>query len=111
MPGSSPARYTDRYFGDVLAKLDPRQAVLDLQRIAGDAEPVLLCWESATSAAWCHRALVSAWLHDTLGMIVPELHHEAHGHGWSHPKLHPSLAVEATPRQARFDLGPSTTPR
>ena len=61
---------------------------------------------------WCHRALVSAWLSDTLGLIVPELGHEDRGHGWSHPKLHPTLAKDGQrPTQARFDLGPSSIPR
>ena len=109
---SSPARYTDRYFGDVLAKLDPRQAVLDLQRIAGDAEPVLLCWEhSPPSPSWCHRALVSAWLSDTIGLIVPELHHEHRGHGWRHPKLHPSLAADGHLTQPGLPFEPITTTR
>ena len=89
---SSPARYKDRYFGDTLAKLDPRQVVLELQHLAGEAEPVLLCYEHPPpSPSWCHRALVSVWLFDTLGLVVPELGHEHRGHGRAHPKLHPTL--------------------
>jgi hypothetical protein len=69
----TPQRYVERYFGDILAKLDPRQVVIDLQRIVGDDEPVLLCWEHPPpNPKWCHRALVSAWLSDTLGLTVPE---------------------------------------
>ena len=39
----------------------------------------------------CHRGLVSAWLHDLLGLEVPELFHEEKGFGWQHPKLPPEL--------------------
>ena len=47
----------------------PHQVVLDLQRLAGEAEPVVLCFEGPPpSASWCHRALVSAWLLYTNGL-------------------------------------------
>jgi hypothetical protein len=89
---SSPARYVERYFGDILAKLDPRQVVADLKRLAGEAEPVMVCWEHPPpSPSWCHRALVSAWLFKTIGVAVPEVGHEDAGFGWQHPKLHPTL--------------------
>jgi hypothetical protein len=42
---SSPQEYAERYFAEILGKHDPHQVVLDLQRLAGDAEPVLVCWE------------------------------------------------------------------
>ena len=106
---SSPARYLERYFGDVLAKLDPRQVAADLQRLAGEAEPVMVCWEHPPpSPSWCHRALVSAWLFKTIGVAVPELGHEDAGFGWQHPKLHPTLKDSSSPVQARLSLGPST---
>ena len=107
---SSPQEYAERYFAEILGKLDPHQVVLDLQRLAGGDEPVLVCWEHPPpAAAWCHRALVSAWLSDTLGLIVPELGHK--GHGWSHPKLHPTLSstVDGLLTQPRLPFGPTTT--
>ena len=114
----TPQAYADLY-AEILAKLDPHQVVLDLQRLAdccilGETtvrpEPVLLCYEHPTSAAWCHRALVSAWLHDTLGLIVPELGHEHRGHGWQHPKLHHTLSStgDGLLTQPRLPFGPST---
>ena len=116
---SSPARYLERYFGDILAKLDPRQVVADLQRLAGEAEPVMVCWEHPPpSPSWCHRALVSAWLFKTIGVAVPELGHEDAGFGWQHPKLHPTLKNSSSPVQAPFeprainplnDRGPAAT--
>ena len=109
---SSPARYRERYFGDILAKLDPRQVVADLQRLAGEAEPVVLCYEGPPpSSSWCHRALVSAWLFETLGLIVRELGHEHRGHGWQHPKLHPTLQDLQRAAQARLNLDQPITTR
>jgi hypothetical protein len=117
---ASPQEYAQRYFSEILAQLDPGQVVADLQRLAivphggrwPDVEPVLLCWEAPPpAAAWCHRALVSAWLFDTLAMGVPELGHEHLGHGWQHPKLHRTLADSRSLTQARFDVGPPSTPR
>ena len=62
---SSPALYAERYFAEILGRLDPHQVVLALQRLAGGDEPVLVCSEHPPpAAAWCHRALVSAWLSD-----------------------------------------------
>jgi hypothetical protein len=49
--------------------------------------PTLLCSEApAPNEAWCHRALVSAWLFDELGLEAREFGHEALGFGWQHPK-------------------------
>ena len=102
---ASPAQYAARY-AEILAKLDPGQVVLDLQRMAGAAEPVLLCWEHPPpNLSLCHRALVSAWLHESLGLVVPEIGHEDLGNGWSHPKLHPTLAPQS-PRQAPLPFAP-----
>ena len=108
---SSPARYKDRYFGDTLAKLDPRQVVLELQHLAGEAEPVLLCYEHPPpSPSWCHRALVSVWLFDTLGLVVPELGHEHRGHGRAHPKLHPTSLTHRGPSRPVSTWGHPPSP-
>lgn len=80
------------YYTEVLSKLDPKAVVAALAAMADGGIPTLLCWEAPPpNEAWCHRALVSAWLFDELGLAVPEFGHEALGFGWQHPKLHPTL--------------------
>ena len=73
------AAYRVRYFGEVLAPLDPAKVVADLIKLAGDHPPVLLCFEKAPlhDANWCHRTMIGEWLHDRLGIEVME---------WSGPK-------------------------
>ena len=71
-----------------LAKLDPRQVLQELAALAGGQVPTLMCFERpAPGDAWCHRGLVSAWLHDTIGLKVVEYGHEDAGWGWAHPML------------------------
>ena len=73
-------------------KADPKAVLVALVAMADGGIPTLLCWEAPPpNEAWCHRGLVSAWLFDELGLIVPELGHESAGYGWQHPKLHPTL--------------------
>ena len=64
-----------RLYGEQLSKLDPRQTWDDLHRLAGDAAPVLLCWEVPpfTDANHCHRRLVAEWFEQELGEAVPEV--------------------------------------
>jgi hypothetical protein len=64
----------ERRFGEQLRALDPAEVKAELQSLAGDAEPVLLCWEKTpfTEKNWCHRRIVARWLHETLGEPVPE---------------------------------------
>ena len=79
--------YRRRYFAQ-LEKLDPVATVAELADLACNQQPALLCFERAPpDPSWCHRALVSAWLYDTLGILVLEYGHEADGAGWMHPKL------------------------
>ena len=70
----SQALYLPRYAA-ILNALDPQQVWDDLHRLAGDQEPVLLCWERPpfTPTNWCHRRLVADWFQDRLGVAVPEL--------------------------------------
>jgi hypothetical protein len=72
---------------DVLGKLDAQQVVDELLALADGKIPVLPCFESPTSQAWCHRALVSVWLWEKLGLEVPELGGGQDGCGLDHPKL------------------------
>ena len=59
----------------ILEQLDPAQVVEELTMLAGENEPVLLCWERPplTATNWCHRTMVAEWLQDKLGMSVPEV--------------------------------------
>jgi hypothetical protein len=68
-------RYRELYTRDVLGVLDPKTTVDALEALAGEAEPVLLCWERPpfTEDNWCHRRMVAEWFADTLGLSVPEL--------------------------------------
>lgn len=71
---ASQDKFRERYFREILSVLNP-QAVYDhLHKLAGDAEPVLLCWEKDPSKPddWCHRRMVANWFHDALGVNVPE---------------------------------------
>jgi hypothetical protein len=62
-------------YRDILSRLNPRQGVEDLHRLADPHEPVLLCWERPppSETVWRHRRRVAAWLHETLGWEVPEI--------------------------------------
>ena len=67
--------YRRRYAAQ-LAALDPRATFDALADLAGDAEPVLLCWERkadlVAGRAFCHRRIVAEWFRDTLGATVDE---------------------------------------
>jgi len=67
-------RYRDIYFREILGRLDACQVADDLHRLAGEFEPVLLCWERPpfTSTNYCHRRMVAEWFAETLGLLVPE---------------------------------------
>jgi hypothetical protein len=72
--------------------LDAQEVVNDLIARANGQIPVLVCFEPPPpDPQWCHRGLVSAWLHDELGLRIPEVGHEDLGFGWAHPKLDPCL--------------------
>lgn len=44
-------------------------------QLAGDAEPVLLCWEKPPFRVgnWCHRRLTAEWFQRELGEVVEEM--------------------------------------
>lgn len=65
----------ERLYAQQLAQLDPERVAANLQVLAGEAEPVLLCWERPpfTDTNWCHRRIVAAWFENALGVSVPEL--------------------------------------
>ncbi len=68
------AAYRRIFFDEILGKLDPEQVVADLAALAGEYEPVLLCFERPpfTAQNWCHRRLCAEWFKETLGLDVPE---------------------------------------
>jgi uncharacterized protein DUF488 len=85
-----PDEFRGRYMAQ-LAQLDPESVLRDLGALAQGKVPALLCFEKPPpDPAWCHRALVSAWVYDTAALELVEVDHEHHGGGWSHPKLPPA---------------------
>lgn len=65
--------YCERYAAQ-LARLDPIKVCMDLQGLAGDAEPVLLCWEDLSDPEQrCHRTLVADWLKQSLDIDIEEM--------------------------------------
>ena len=88
---ASNEEFRQRYF-EILNKLDARQVVTDLVRLADGKTPALLCFEQPTPGEdWCHRSFAAAWLHDELGLEVKEYGQEHEGCGWCHPKLAPEF--------------------
>jgi len=59
------ARYRERYFAEILSKLDPAKVAAELDG------KILLCFEKP-NGEFCHRRMVAEWLHDALGIEVPE---------------------------------------
>lgn len=71
------AEYEVRYF-EMLAEFDPQKVWDDLHRMAGGAEPVILCYENPNKGGfnegnWCHRRLAAKWLGARLDQEIPEI--------------------------------------
>lgn len=81
------SEYQRRYFKEVLGQLDPVAVIAELQALTDGAPAALCCFERANDDHFCHRAFVSAWLHEELGLSVREFERGGDGHGWRHPKL------------------------
>jgi len=71
-----PDEYYHRYRTEILAPLDPKIVADDLQRLAGGAIPVMLCFERPGTGQWCHRAMAAEWLAEALGTPIPEFGYE-----------------------------------
>lgn len=71
-----PLEYDRLYRGEILGALQPAKVMDQLQEMAGADIPVLLCFETAGSGQWCHRAMAARWLAEHLGEPVPEFGHE-----------------------------------
>jgi hypothetical protein len=63
-----------RGYVELLRRLDPQEVWDDLHRLAGGAEPILLCFERRQCD--CHRGLVAEWLCEELGVQVAEFGEE-----------------------------------
>ena len=87
----SPAEYHKRFMAQ-LAALDAKAVLAKIESLAGGKDVALLCYEAPGDAtAWCHRAQVSWWLKDELGLEVFEFGMEGAGCGRAHPKLLPEF--------------------
>lgn len=107
------AQYKALYF-ESLAKLDPQKEVDRMADLAGGKEAVaLLCYERPDDEYYCHRAYISCWLHDTLGIEVYEYGLESEGCAWRHPKLPAQYRQGAAPDPLDVSsfIGSTTTDR
>ena len=82
--------YRTLFFDEILGRLDPQETHEALYKLTDGVEPVLLCYEKPNGRDWCHRAMVSEWFHETIGVEVPEIGQPASAFGISHP-LQPAL--------------------
>lgn len=68
--------YLPRFLA-ILGALDAAKVWEDIHALAGDLEPVLLCWERpediATGKTFCHRRIVARWFRQSLGAETPEV--------------------------------------
>jgi hypothetical protein len=62
----------ERRFAAMLRALDAATIWRDLHELTGEAEPILLCWETKNWQG-CHRRIVARWSESELGEIVSEL--------------------------------------
>lgn len=62
---SDSVKYTNEYHRQVLARLNPRKVVADLEGA------IMLCYEKPGD--FCHRRLVADWIEKETGLVVPEL--------------------------------------
>ncbi|MER9375968.1 hypothetical protein [Mesorhizobium sp. M0491] len=78
--------YKQLYF-ESLAKLDPGRIVAKMHDLSAGKDCALLCYEAPTDNQYCHRAYISVWLKEKLGVEVFEYSLESQGCAWRHPKL------------------------
>lgn len=80
----SKEEYIERFENEILRPLDPVRVFKQLVALAGEAEPVLLCWEKppldgldGPGDNFCHRRLVARWFEQFMPIEVPELEPQA----------------------------------
>jgi hypothetical protein len=62
----------EEQFEGLLAGLDTRAVVADLERLGGGGDVALLCFEKPGPDWFCHRRLVAEWVERETGLVVPE---------------------------------------
>lgn len=62
--GGSWAQYKERFYAEILAKLDARKVFADLVMMSGGRPFALCCYEADRTR--CHRSLVADWLNREL---------------------------------------------
>lgn len=60
--GGDIERYKNRYYNEVLNKLDVCEVYKELKELSDGKDVVLLCYEGIKNNDFCHRHLVSQWL-------------------------------------------------
>lgn len=60
--GGNIEKYKNRYYNEVLNKLDVCEVYKDLEKLSDGKDVVLLCFEGIRNNDFCHRHLVSHWL-------------------------------------------------
>lgn len=88
--------YKQLYF-DGLARLDARKVVAKIEDLSAGKDAALLCYEAPTDNKYCHRAYISVWLKEQLGIEVFEYGLEDQGCAWQHPKLPAQYRKQAKP--------------
>jgi hypothetical protein len=64
---------TERYmpmYKQILAKVDPRSILEQLDQLGGGADVAMLCWEKPGD--FCHRHMIADWLEAELGIEIIE---------------------------------------
>jgi hypothetical protein len=111
-PGSwfnsvSVAEYKRRYFEEILAPLEPKRVVGQLEELGRGKDVAMLCYEAPQKLDdWCHRGFISAWLKDRLGLEIFEHGMESFGCGWEHPKIPQQFRAVPAPAAEPLDITP-----
>jgi hypothetical protein len=88
----SPEKYY-RHYTAQLAALDPQMILDRIRELADGRDAALLCFEAMRPGQWCHRAMVSEWLGDTLALAVPEFGDPEARTGRAHPLFPASIRL------------------
>jgi len=62
--------YSDKYRSTVLNRLDPTNILAEINKMAGNMNAYLLCYE--TPEKFCHRHLLAEWLNLNAGLNITE---------------------------------------
>lgn len=62
----SHVEYRQRFYQEILSKLEPIEIIKDIVELSGNKDCALLCYE--TPDKFCHRHLVQNWLSNSLNI-------------------------------------------